>query len=169
MLTGETGTLATEVRSYAFNVACQASGYTTRFSRGTMSAPDGFPLRVGFGFWRLNQRAYPNEVTQTVLAERVAARAGRSYSQTAASGWLSGRVPREIGAMDALAVELDLDHNWLYFKRGPAPQGFANWVKSVGGKSPYISSATAPRPATGVAQRVEERRRKSTNNQTRGL
>lgn len=109
----------------------------SRVSRGTQ--PPDLTLRMGYGFYRLNERAYPGKVTQTELANRVAERAGGSFSQTAASGWLSGRVPRDLEGMEALAIELDLEPNWLYFNRGDPPEGFADWVEKVNGQSPYTA------------------------------
>ena len=65
-------------------------------------------------------------VTQEALATRVGARAKRTYSQSAAKGWLKGVVPSDLESQLALALELGVDPGWLYFfpfSEAPAPPG----------------------------------------------
>lgn len=138
-------------------MVCQAPAFMSRVSRGTPLSD--LTLRAGYGLFRLNERAHkPGDVTQTELANRVGARTGRSFTQTAAAGWLSGGAPRDLETMEALAIELDLDPNWLYFNRGNPPEGFTEWAERVNWKSPYVPK---PRPrkrqdqtrSTGTAKR----------------
>ena len=65
-------------------------------------------------------------MSQEKLAERVGKRAGRTYSQSAAKGWLKGVVPSDLESQLALALELGADPGWLYFypySKAPAPPG----------------------------------------------
>jgi hypothetical protein len=55
-------------------------------------------------------------VSQEELAKRVGKRAKKSYSQSAAKGWLvDGVVPNDLESQLALALELGVDPGWLYF------------------------------------------------------
>lgn len=89
-----------------------------------MALSEGFQRRVNHAFLGLKQRLSPEKITQEQLAERVAKRLGRTLTQAAGQGWLAGSVPRDLETMAALADELGVDTNWLYFERGVAPAGW---------------------------------------------
>lgn len=91
-----------------------------------MGLKDDYASRAHWAFWKLQQKSYPEDVTQSDLGVRVAKRVERptSYTQTAVAGWLSGAIPRELETMSALARELGVDEIWLYFNRGAAPAGW---------------------------------------------
>lgn len=89
-----------------------------------METSEALARRMSFAFARWQALSYPEKPNQTDLGNRVGKRSGRTYTQTAVAGWLSGKAPRELDSMDALAVELDVDPGWLYFNRGTAPTGW---------------------------------------------
>lgn len=89
-----------------------------------VSDRDGFLDRIGFAFLALQQRERPNGVTQEQLAARVGRRIGKTLTQAASQGWLTGSIPRDLTTMTALADELGVDAGWLYFDRGNAPAGW---------------------------------------------
>lgn len=79
---------------------------------------------MSFAFARWQSLSYPDKPNQTDLGNRVGKRVNRTYTQTAVAGWLAGKAPRELEAMDALATELEVHPGWLYFERGDAPPGW---------------------------------------------
>ena len=93
-------------------------------STWTMARSSAFQRRLHHAFLGLKQKEAPATITQAELAHRVGKRLGRSLTQAAGQGWLAGSVPRDLETMEALADELGVDTNWLYFERGPAPPGW---------------------------------------------
>lgn len=89
-----------------------------------MALNSGFQRRINHAFLGLLQREAPAKITQEQLAERVGKRIGRTLTQAAGQGWLAGSVPRDLDTMAALADELGVDTNWLYFERGQSPVGW---------------------------------------------
>lgn len=85
-----------------------------------------YAIRAHWAFWKLQQRFYPEDLTQSDLGSRVARRVRRpeNYTQTAVAGWFAGAIPRELETMTALARELGVDEIWLYFNRGEPPAGW---------------------------------------------
>lgn len=118
--------MLTDLR-YKRKMDCQGLSFGDNVPRGNMALIDEYARRVNWAFARLQQKSYPEKVTQTELANRVGRRVGRTYTQTAAAGWLRKTIPRDLETQEALASELDLDPSWLYFERGLAPAG---WVES---------------------------------------
>lgn len=83
--------------------------------------------RMLFAFDRWQRRAFPApRPDQTELGRRVARRVKRDepYTQTGVAGWLAGKIPREPESALELAEELGFEPGWLYFNKGPVPEGF---------------------------------------------
>lgn len=93
-----------------------------------MARNSAFQRRLHHAFLGLKQKEAPATITQEELAIRVGKRLGRSLTQAAGQGWLAGSVPRNLETMEALADELGVDTNWLYFERGPAPAGWSGEI-----------------------------------------
>jgi transcriptional regulator with XRE-family HTH domain len=110
-----------------------------------MAGNPEFRRRVHHAFLGLQQREAPAKITQEQLAERVGKRLGRVLTQAAGQGWLAGSVPRELETMAALADELGVDTNWLYFERGQAPAGWTVETRKLPPANTQRRRITTPR------------------------
>lgn len=118
-----------------------------------MAKSEAFRRRVNHAFLGLQQREAPTKIRQEDLAARVGERIGKPLTQAAGQGWLAGSVPRDLETMEALADELGVDTNWLYFERGPAPPGWIAAPTPTGLRPEDVHTRGRPRSTTPPRQR----------------
>lgn len=117
----------------------------------------GYRERVGIALRLLAVRE-GGTISQERLAERVGTRANKTYTQSAAKGWLKGVVPTDLESQLALALELGVDPGWLYFfpfSKAPAPMGAELASAAEAGRVTPVVKRTkpAPRGAPAVSAR----------------
>lgn len=118
-----------------------------------------FKGRLEYALWVRQGVTGEKPPSQAQLGEMVGKAGGKVSSQTAASGWLSGVMPRDLDTQLALARVVGADPGWLFYgpqhSAAPAPE-----VPVPNVPPAYATKSGAPSVIGSEAQKAASERRK---------